>query len=180
MTLNALIFHKHYKLNWCPLLPLALSLSLSLSLSRSLSLCISAFSSNQKLWLGAKDNVDILNFINQSAKENGPPAPRHSSMWEDRASVGQSQPWVCQYKQFSGQYFRNEKQSTLNVCFSPDHITLCKWFWLGQKYSLLVSLSETVRQKFVRQEVLAASDCVNINNLGSQYNSPSQWHGVLH
>ena len=82
------------------------------------SLCISASSSNQKLWLGAKDNVDILNFINQSAKENGnisfgPPAPRHSSMWEDRASVGQ--PWVCQYKQFSGQFFRYEKQNTLNV-----------------------------------------------------------------
>ena len=151
----------------------------------SRSLCISASSSNQKLWLGAKDNVDILNFINQSAKENGnisfgPPAPRHSSMWEDWASVGQSQPWVCQYKQFSGQYFRIEKQSTLNVCFSSDHITLCKWFGLGQKYLFLVSLSETVRQKLVRQEVLAASDCVNINNLGSQYNSPSQWHGVLH
>ena len=78
---NALIFHKQYKLIWCPLLGPAWPAPHSL--------CISESSSNHKLWLGAKDNVDILNFINQSAKENGnisigPPAPRYSSMLEHR------------------------------------------------------------------------------------------------
>ena len=55
------------------------------SLASPHSLCISESNSNHKLRLGAKDNVDILNFINQSAKENGnismgPPAPRYSSI----------------------------------------------------------------------------------------------------
>ena len=89
---NALIFHKQYKLIWCPLVPPLPTLSVSQSPA-----------GNQKLWLGAKDNVDILNFINQSAKENGnisigPPALRYSSMWEDRCSGGQPWLWVCQYK----------------------------------------------------------------------------------
>ena len=99
---NALIFHKQYKLIWCPLVPPAAGPgpsphSLSLSVSQSPA-------GNHKLWLGAKDNLDILNFINQSAKENGnisigPPALRYSSMWEDRCSGGQPWMWVCQYKQ---------------------------------------------------------------------------------